>query len=42
MASFQNFALKIGTSGVVKSILANKNANDVSMYVWFIHYRRKN
>ena len=46
MAAFYNFALKIETSWaekVVKPILETWNtANDVTVYVWFIHSQIKN
>ena len=46
MAAFYNFALKIETSWgekVVKPIWETWNAaNDVTVYVWFIHSQIKN
>ena len=44
MTTFHNFALKIETDcaqRVGKNISETRNANNVSMYVWFIHSRIK-
>ena len=44
MTTFQNFTLKIETSGskkVVKSILEAWNFNDVVVYIWFIYFQVK-
>ena len=45
MTTFYNFILTIETEWtkkVVKPIPETRNANDVSMYVWFFHSRIKN
>ena len=45
ITTFYNFILTIETEWtkkVVKPIPETRNANDVSMYVWFIHSRIKN